>query len=76
MKGIHEKIYTAWKAGKPPSPAIGTLGIKVRHIEEAHSILELDVDEHLHNLSGTMHGGVMGVRTNLLYLRLACLIPL
>ncbi len=59
MKGIRDKIYAAWKAGKPPSPAIGTLGIKVRHIEEAHSILELDVDEHLHNLSGTMHGGVM-----------------
>lgn len=59
MKGVHDRIYAAWKAGKPPSPAIGTLGIKVRHIEEARSILEMDVDEHFHNLSGTMHGGVM-----------------
>jgi uncharacterized protein (TIGR00369 family) len=59
MKGVHDKIYTAWKAGKPPSPAIGTLGIRVRNIEEAKSVLEMDVDEHLHNLSGTMHGGVM-----------------
>lgn len=59
MKGVHDKIYSAWKAGKPPSPAIGTLGIKVRNIEEGKSLLEMDVDEHLHNLSGTMHGGVM-----------------
>lgn len=59
MKGVHDRIYSAWKAGKPPSPAIGTLGIKVRNIEEGRSLLEMDVDEHLHNLSGTMHGGVM-----------------
>lgn len=59
MKGVHDKIYSAWKAGKPPSPAIGTLGIKVRNIEEGKSLLEMDVDERLHNLSGTMHGGVM-----------------
>ena len=59
MKGVHEKIYSDWKAGKPLSPAIGTLGIKVRKIEEGKSLLEMDVDEHLHNLSGTMHGGVM-----------------
>ena len=59
MKGVHDKVYSAWKDGKPPSPAIGTLGIKVRNIEEGKSLLEMDVDEHLHNLSGTMHGGVM-----------------
>jgi uncharacterized protein (TIGR00369 family) len=59
MKGVHERVYSAWKTGKPPSPAIGTLGIKVRNIEEGKSLLEMDVDEHLHNLSGTMHGGVM-----------------
>ncbi|HZY46903.1 MAG TPA: PaaI family thioesterase [Candidatus Bathyarchaeia archaeon] len=59
MKGVHDKVYNAWKAGKPPSPAIGTLGIKVRNVEEARSVLEMDVGEHLHNLSGTMHGGVM-----------------
>lgn len=59
MKGVHDRIYSAWKAGKPPSPAIGTLGIKVRSIEEGKSLLEMNVDEHLHNLSGTMHGGVM-----------------
>jgi len=59
MKGVHDKIYAAWKSGKPPSPAIGTLGIKVRDIKESHTLLEMDVDEHLHNLSGTMHGGVM-----------------
>ena len=59
MKGVHDKVYNAWKTGKPPSPAIETLGIKVRNIEEGKSLLEMDVDEHLHNLSGTMHGGVM-----------------
>jgi uncharacterized protein (TIGR00369 family) len=59
MKGVRDKIYSALKTGKPPSPAIGTLGIKVRNIEEGKSLLEMYVDEHLHNLSGTMHGGVM-----------------
>src|SRR2546428_12085649 len=59
MKGVRDKVYSAWKAGKPPSPAIGTLGIRVRSIEESRAVLEMDVDEHLHNLSGTMHGGVM-----------------
>jgi uncharacterized protein (TIGR00369 family) len=59
MEGVHDRVYKAWKTGKPPSPAIGTLGIKVRNIEEGKSLLEMDVDEHLHNLSGTMHGGVM-----------------
>src|SRR5436309_13942780 len=59
MKGVRDKVYSAWKEGKPPSPAIGTLGIRVRSIEESRAVLEMDVDEHLHNLSGTMHGGVM-----------------
>jgi uncharacterized protein (TIGR00369 family) len=59
MKGIRDKVYSAWKSGKPPSPAIGTLGIKVRSVEEMRAVLEMNVDERLHNLSGTMHGGVM-----------------
>jgi len=59
MRGVRDKVYSAWKAGQAPSPAIGTLGIRVRSIEESRSVLEMDVDEHLHNLSGTMHGGVM-----------------
>src|SRR5213596_1892510 len=59
MRGVRDKVYSAWKGGKPPSPAIGTLGIRVRSIEESRAVLEMDVDEHLHNLSGTMHGGVM-----------------
>jgi len=59
MKGVRDKVYSAWKAGKPPSPAIGTLGIRVRSIEESRTVLEMNVDERLHNLSGTMHGGVM-----------------
>jgi uncharacterized protein (TIGR00369 family) len=59
MKGVRDRVHSAWKSGKPPSPAIGTLGIRVRSIEETRTILEMDVDERLHNLSGTMHGGVM-----------------
>src|SRR5438094_8092818 len=59
MRGVRDKVYSAWKGGKPPSPAIGTLGIRVRSIEESRAVLEMNVDEHLHNLSGTMHGGVM-----------------
>src|SRR2546425_10931797 len=59
MKGVRDKVYSAWKAGKPPSSANGTLGIRDRSIEERRAGLEMDVDEHLHNLSGTMHGGGM-----------------
>ena len=59
MKGVRDKVYSSWKTGKPPSPAIGTLGIRVRNIEESKAVLEMDVSENLHNLSGTMHGGVM-----------------
>ncbi len=59
MRGVRDKVYSALKAGQPPSPAIGTLGIRLRSIEESRAVLEMDVDEHLHNLSGTMHGGVM-----------------
>src|SRR5437899_12782234 len=59
MKGVRDKVYRAWKTGRPPSQDIGRLGIRVSSIEESRAVLEMDVDEHLHNLSGTMHGGVM-----------------
>jgi uncharacterized protein (TIGR00369 family) len=59
MKQVRDRVFAAWKSGKPPSPAIGTLGIRVRSIEEMKTVLEMDVDQRLHNLSGTMHGGVM-----------------
>ncbi|OLB70434.1 hypothetical protein AUI06_06620 [archaeon 13_2_20CM_2_52_21] len=59
MKGIKEKVYHAWKTANYPSPATKTLGIKILELSEGHSLVEMQVDEHLHNMSATMHGGVM-----------------
>ncbi len=59
MKGIKEKVYHAWKTGTYPSPATKTLGIKILELSEGRSLVEMDVDEQLHNMSATMHGGVM-----------------
>src|SRR5438093_13726849 len=60
MIGLQEKIYIAWKNREPPSPATKTLGITIKRRGKWHARLEMHVDETLHNLSGTMHGGVMG----------------
>ncbi len=59
MKGIKEKVYHAWKTGTYPSPATKTLGIKIIELSEGRSLGEMQIDEHLHNMSATMHGGVM-----------------
>jgi len=59
MKGIKEKVYHAWKTGTYHSPATKTLGIKILELSEGRSLVEMEVDEHLHNMSATMHGGVM-----------------
>src|SRR3989442_8910601 len=58
MKGIKEKVYRAWKTGTYPSPATKTLGIKIIELSEGRSLVEMQIDEHLHNMSATMHGGV------------------
>ncbi len=60
MKGLRDKVYASWKAGRPPSPATEALGIKILRLSEGRAVLEMSVGEHLHNLSGTMHGGIMG----------------
>ncbi len=60
MIGLKEKIYSAWKKREPPSPATKTLGITIERLGKGRAWLEMHVDEHLHNLSGTMHGGIMG----------------
>lgn len=59
MKGLREKVYSAWKSETPASPATKTLGIKILELSEGRSVMEMNVDQHLHNLSGTMHGGIM-----------------
>src|SRR5947208_16893945 len=61
MKGIKEKVYHAWKTGTYPSPATKTLGIKILELSEGRSLVVMEVDEHLHNMSTTMHGAVMAV---------------
>ena len=59
MKGLREKVYQALKTGTPPSQATKTLGINLLELTEGRSTLEMNVDQRLHNLSGTMHGGIM-----------------
>jgi len=60
MSSLRERVYSAWKSGSAASPAIKTLGIRILKLEEGRALLEMDVSERLHNLSGTMHGGIMG----------------
>jgi len=55
MKGIKEKVYHAWKTGTYPSPATKTLGIKILELSEGRSLVEMEVDEHLHNSDGNCH---------------------
>ena len=59
MKGVKEIVYMAWKAGTYPSPATKTLGIKILELSEGRSLLEMMVDPKHHNMSATMHGGIM-----------------
>ena len=59
MKGIKEKVYHAWKTGTYPSPATKTLGIKILELTEGRSLVEMMVDANYHNMSATMHGGIM-----------------
>ena len=60
MRDLNKKVRDAWKAGTLPSPAMNTLGMRIIEIGEAQSSLEIETDEKLHNLSGTLHGGIMG----------------
>src|SRR5574341_1820083 len=60
MKNIRKRVYSAWKAKKPPSPATDTLGIRILKLSKGRAVLEMDVDQRMHNLSATMHGGIMG----------------
>jgi uncharacterized protein (TIGR00369 family) len=60
MKDLRALVYAAWKEKKPPSPATRTLGIRVVKLSRGRAVLEMNVDRRLHNLSRTMHGGVMG----------------
>ncbi len=57
--GLKEKVYHAWKTGTYPSTATRTLGIKILELSEGRSLVEMEVDERLHNMSGNMHGGMM-----------------
>ena len=59
MKGVKEKVYHAWKTGTFPSPATKTLGIKILELSEGRSLVEMMVDPNHHNMSATMHGGIM-----------------
>ena len=60
MKSLRDHVFTAWRSGQPPSPATEALGITIFRLGKGRSIMEMNVDNHLHNLSGTMHGGIMG----------------
>ncbi len=59
MKGVKEKVYHALKTRTYPSPATKTLGIKLLELSEGRSLVEMMVDSSLHNMSATMHGGIM-----------------
>src|SRR5712692_6884170 len=60
MNSLRNRVFAAWKTGKSPSLATETLGISISRLGKGRSVMEMNVDEKMHNLSGTMHGGVMG----------------
>ncbi len=60
MKSLRDRVFGAWRAGKAPSPATAALGITILRLGKGRATMQMIVDEHLHNLSGTMHGGIMG----------------
>src|ERR1700745_1296839 len=60
MINLRERVYSAWRSGSAASPAIKTLGIRIVKLDEGRALMEMDVSKRLHNLSGTMHGGIMG----------------
>ncbi len=60
MKSLRDRVFAAWRSGKAPSPATDTLGITILRLGKGRASMRMIVDEHLHNLSGTMHGGIMG----------------
>lgn len=60
MRDLNKKVREAWKAGTLPSSAMSYLGMKILEIGEAESSIEVNTNEKMHNLSGTLHGGVMG----------------
>ena len=60
MGGPRDRVYASWNSRKSPSPATEILGITIEKLAQGRSIMRMNVDEQLHNLSGTMHGGVMG----------------
>ena len=60
MKGLCERVLTAWRSGKAPSPATEALGITILRLSKGRAVMQMSVDEKLHNLSGSMHGGIMG----------------
>ena len=59
MKSLRSRVFDAWKTGKAASPATETLGISISRLDKGRSVMEMNVDEKFHNLSGTMHGGIM-----------------
>src|SRR5262245_27390850 len=47
------------RRGEVPPPPVGRLlGFVVKSIEPGHAVFEMEVDERLHNLMGTLHGGL------------------
>lgn len=59
MKGVKEIVYDAWKKGTYPSGATKTLGIKILELSNGRSLVEMMVTPNYHNMSATMHGGIM-----------------
>jgi|SRR6266705_2679059 len=59
MNGLRERVFAAWRSGKAPSPATEALGISILRLAKGRSVMEMNVSEKFHNLSGTMHGGIM-----------------
>ena len=60
MPSLREKVFEAWRDGSSHSPLTEETEIKILRLGKGAAVLEMPVNDHLHNLSGTLHGELWG----------------
>jgi uncharacterized protein (TIGR00369 family) len=53
-----ERVRKMVESGKPLMPFATLLGFRVKSVELGQAVIEIEMNEHHVNPSGTMHGGV------------------
>jgi uncharacterized protein (TIGR00369 family) len=58
MSTMLERVRKMIESGKPIMPFATLLGFRVKSVELGQAVIEIEMNEHHVNPSGTMHGGV------------------